>query len=305
MNNDKNDLMTNSKIIILKLCISIILFIFLFNNFGSSQKTLDNITKNVYRSYLTCSSFNSQCYKDSYNHFISNSYKPYINHVGGGNALGYRFAQKIIKKYYSNNDILTPTFFNLPYDNGVHVLLDGYRSNDILHVQPNEFLIRNYNLLFEQKEITEYGKEEFNVHGFFLDIKDVNIDGYIKINSVNTAGPLYVENYRSEQEFIINKNKLVSYDKFKSNKPFASTLNITNKSLKKISLCENCFYYELKNKDNLNFTIKLKKSDLVSTSNINKILYYGNYLKIKPYVVLERSINHYNYFFAKSLKNDF
>jgi hypothetical protein len=212
----------------------------------------------------------------------SSDYKPYIDHDLPGNRLGYNFANEIIRKYYSKDTTAMPTLFFLPYNWGVETLLDGYRFN----IQKDEFLIRNYNSLFKNDEITT----PINAHGFFLDIENINIDSYLFINK--------------EKEFIINQKNLVNCDKFKKehNIFFGVSHNDHNSNIEKISNFKNCFYFELLNKNNLNFTVKLNKLDLITAININDILYYGNTLPIASYLVLERSPDNYDYLYAKVLK---
>lgn len=260
-----------------KIILIILLTIFIY----SPSK---NIYKKLYTSIKICADLNNQCYKKSFNYLISKEYKAYANHVGGGNLLGYYFANKVIQKYYSYDNFSSPIFFNLPYESGVKILLDGYRHEP--NTVKNEFIIRNYNSLYEHKNI---GIKGINVHGFFIDLNNSEINGFININN--------------KKKFEVNKKNLITCEDFNnSRRPFLSlNHDIENKNLNRIKKFKNCFYFELKNNKGLNYTLKLFNSDIIKNININSFLFYGNNLDIEPYAVLERSFNNYNYFYSRAL----
>jgi len=270
-------------LIIRKIIISTILILLVL--FPSKlQKSAKNIFGSVYAHYIKYSfvPIESRFYIHSYNYMTSSDYKPYASHVGSGNHLAYPFANKIVKKYYKNNILRPVIFFNQPYSTGVTTLLDGYRVLESKIEEQEGFLIRNYNNLLNKKK----KEKEINVHGFFLELIDNQANSYVKINN--------------KKKFNITKKNIIDCNELNNKRPFlASNDEIERNNLKLIKQYKNCFYFELLNEENLNYTIKLSKTDLVDTNNISKILYFGNGLQVKSYYVLERSSKHYNYFYGE------
>lgn len=235
-----------------------------------------------------------QSHKRSFKHITSSDYKPY------NDQFGYYFANKIIKKYYNYDFYSSPTFYSNPWENGVHILLDGFRANNFR--VKNEYLIKNHNTLLdpEKKKLENGLNLEFNntdsanIHGIFLDLINVNTETSIKFNNLDIA---------------INKNDLKScdlygptYDQAKIRIFYSFNHTIEKENTEKIKILRNCFYYEFKNSKQENYTIKLKKHNFVKSKNVNNFLLFGNYLPLAPYVILERSEINYNYFYAKFLE---
>ena len=226
-------------------------------------------------------------HKNSFKYISSPLYKGYGEHTG------YYFANYIINKYYLYDKYSSPTFYTAPWENGVHILLDGFRTN-IQRIK-NEYLIMNVNTLLEYENknlnfssVVEFKSDNVNIHGFFLDLKNKSSKTNIKFNN----------NINIE----INTNLLINCQDIITNKRIFQSHNhdIENKNIEKIALLKNCYYHELSNDEKLNYTLKLKKINLIDLNNINQILFFGNNLPINPYVVLERS-NNYNYFYAKNI----
>jgi hypothetical protein len=263
--------------------ILIILFL-IFNLYLPFKKIYGFFIKNL----IICSLKKTHpCHVNSFKYISSPLYRAYGAHTG------YYFANYIINKYYIYDKYSSPTFYTAPWENGVHILLDGFRTNT-LRIK-NEYLIMNVNTLLEYENknlnlpsVVEFKSDNVNIHGFFLDLKNKSSETIIKFNNSTNIE--------------INTNLLINcQDILINNRIFQShNHDIENKNIEKIKLLKNCYYYELNNNEKLNYTLKLKKINLIDLNNINQILFFGNNLPMKPYVVLERS-NNYNYFYAKNI----
>jgi hypothetical protein len=209
-------------------------------------------------------------------------------------SIGYHFINKIINKYYTDNPYESPIFLVKPWENGVHVLLDGYRAEDF-RVKKG-YLFKNYNNLIlyeisEEKSISKklikiLGKDKVNLHGIFIDITNTKLNAFIKFD---------------DQKIEIDKKKVYTCKNI-----FEKTANllIKEEDKKKVEKFKYCYFLEIKDKNNLNYTIKLNNQFYVEIENIDNFLLYGNYYEMGPYVVLDRYDEDYNYFYAKSLNQN-
>jgi len=209
-------------------------------------------------------------------------------------SIGYHFINEIINKYYKDNPYESPTFLVKPWENGVHVLLDGYRAEDF-RVKKG-YLFKNYNnlILYEiseekstsKKLIKILGVDKVNLHGIFIDITNTKLNAFIKFD---------------DQKIEIDKKKVHTCKNI-----FEKTANllIKEEDKKKVEKFKYCYFLEIKDKNNLNYTIKLNNQFYVEIENIDNFLLYGNNYGMGPYVVLDRYDEDYNYFYAKSLNQN-
>lgn len=212
--------------------------------------------------------------------------------IGYKKSTGYGFLNEIINKYYNHSRYESPTFIVKPWENGVHVLIDGYRAEEFR--VKNEYLFKNYNnlilykisedKLISNKLIEILEKNKINLHGVFIDLTDTKSNAFIKFDDL--------------KRLEIDKSKI-----YECKDIFEKTDNLLLKEedIKKVKNLKNCFFFEIKDKNNLNYTIKLDTQFYVETKNIDNFLLYGNNYPIDPYVVLDRYDKDYNFFYAKSL----
>jgi len=236
---------------------------------------------------------------DAKNEFSFSPLESFENRVeiyGYKKSIGYHFMNEIINKYYKENIYKSPTFIVKPWENGAHILLDGYRAEEF-RVE-KEYLFKNVNnlILYEKVEeefnskklIKILGEDKINLHGIFIDIIDSQLNAYIK--------------FEDQDEMEIDKNKIYRCK---------DILEITNLKLdnflikeddkERVKKFKNCYFFEIKDQNNLNYIIQLNNQFYVEIKNIDNFLLYGNNYPISPYIVLDRYIQNYNYFYAKSL----
>ena len=219
-------------------------------------------------------------------------FKDRIELQGYKKSTGYDFINEITNKYYSHNPYDSPTFLVKPWENGVHILLDGYRAEEFR--VKKEYLFKNYNnlILFKALEsklisnnlIQISDKKKINLHGIFIDLTDNKSNAFIKFDD--------------QKRIEIDKSEI-----YECKNIFEKTDNLLlrEEDKKKVASFKNCYFFEIKDKNNLNYTITLNSEFYVEIKNINNFLLYGNNYPIGPYVVLDRHDKDYNYFYAKSL----
>lgn len=212
-----------------------------------------------------------------------NNYSTYgiINHPED-----LEFLNKVINKYFTEDDLSSPTFYFSPYELGIHILGDGYRL-DNFRIK-NKYLIKNKNSLItikntptSQNNLKIINSEISNIHGIFVDI----IDSTKKISY-----------YKKNKAYILENNKLVSCNDIVAKKNFFASDKENSK--KKILSFKNCKYYQFSIKNNLFTSIKLHKDEEIFFENVKKVQFYGNNLDINPYVIIDSDFNNYNYFYS-------
>ncbi len=196
------------------------------------------------------------------------------------------FFNKVINKYFKQDDFSSPTFYFSPHELGIHILGEGYRLNN--YRVKKKYLIKNKNSLISVKNIQKnqnnlkiINSERLNIHGLFIDI----IDPTKKISY-----------YRKNKSHILDNSKLISCNEIIKKKNFFVS-NVEN-SKKKILSFENCKYYQFSIKNNLLTPINLYKNEKIFFQNIKKIELYGNNLDINSYIILDSDSRNSNYFYA-------
>ena len=203
------------------------------------------------------------------------------------------FLNKIINKYFREDNFSSPTFYFSPFELGIHILADGYRANNFR--VKNKYLIKNENSLisFKSTQINQNNlriihseklnihASFFNIHGFFINIKDP------------TKKISYYKNYKTH---IIDNNKLISCNDINLKNLFFESDHKSPK--KKFLSSENCKYYQFLTKDNLLTSIKLFKDEEILFHNVKTVEVYGNKLDIDPYIIIDTDSNNFNYFYA-------